>query len=78
MQKLSKETMLLVNGGNSGETPYKVGGTWYIQCAALKYSPVLGKYYQCGKIYQGTTKLAVITDLDYHYAYNPEHDPSGI
>ena len=78
MQKLSKETMLLVNGGNSGEKPYKVGSTWYIQCAYEKISPYTGNTYQCGKIYQKSTKALVVEALDAHYTYNPEHDPSGI
>ena len=80
MKRIGKEMMMQLTGGKSedptsGEKPYKVGKTWYIQCAKELTNKVNGSKYQCGKMYSGSSKTTVKNSLVAHYTYNPEHNP---
>ncbi len=78
MKRLTDETVAQIYGGVKtavgGEKPYKVGKTWYIQCAKIK--TVNNRSFACGKMYTGVSSSSVIESLNTHYNYNPEHKPS--
>ncbi len=78
MERLTNEITAQVYGGagtaTGGEKPFKVGSTWYIQCEYVK--TVNGRSFNCGKMYSGPSKSNVITSLNTHYKWNPEHRPS--